>query len=101
MNSRCILLCEGEGEGEGLGSTGEGLLFSRPQSSRALFRRRCVAMRMETTVGAACVGSGETCEQAYNFLGLWSQRTPGTHGDVYPLLRHLLRRTAHMPFQDV
>ena len=67
--SRFILLFEGEDEGEGLGCKGAGLL---PYflSHLALFSSRYAAMRMQTTLGAACLGSGDTCERVYDFLGL-------------------------------
>ena len=58
------------GEGEGLGCQGKGFLpyfLSRPA---LFFRLRCVVMRLQTTVGAACPGSADTCERVYDFLGL-------------------------------
>ena len=68
--SRFILFFEGEGEGEGLGCKGESLLPYFLKSSRAFFRLRRVVMRMPTIGGAACLGSGDTCERVYDFLGL-------------------------------
>jgi hypothetical protein len=58
-----------EGKGEGLYHPGKAP-FPCFLSHLTLFIDAAIAMRMQTIVGAVCLGSGDTCEYAPNFLGL-------------------------------